>query len=275
MPIPSASPKPSGPTGEDRVSETTLEIDRSETHRDAARGLARPARRAVHARLRRLHEGELTLVEAGERFRFGSPGARPRATVFVRDPAFYAALALRGSLGGAEAFVDGCWSTDDLAALIRILARNRETLTGFDGGLARWMRPPLRAWHRLRRNTRAGSRRNIAAHYDLGNEFFELFLDPTLSYSSGIFERADASMEEASVAKFERVCRKLEIGPADHVLEIGSGWGGFAIHAARETRMPRHDDDHLPTPARAGPPAGARKRGSKTGSACCTKTTAT
>ncbi len=217
------------------MSETTLSIERSETPGDVGRGLARQARRAVHARLRSLRDGHLTLVDPGGRFRFGDPRARLRSTVWVRDPAFYTALALRGSLGGAEAFIDELWSTDDLPGVIRILARNRTALAGFDDGLARWMRPALRGWHRLRRNTRDGSRRNIAAHYDLGNDFFELFLDPTLSYSSGIFERTGASMEEASVAKLDRVCRKLEIGPRDHVLEIGTGWGGFAIHAALRT----------------------------------------
>jgi cyclopropane-fatty-acyl-phospholipid synthase len=87
-------------------------------------------------------------------------------------------------------------------------------------------------FHALRRNTKSGSQRNIAAHYDLGNEFFQLFLDPTLTYSSGIFETPKATMEEASIAKYERLCQKLRLGSEDHVLEIGTGWGGFALHAA-------------------------------------------
>jgi cyclopropane-fatty-acyl-phospholipid synthase len=113
-----------------------------------------------------------------------------------------------------------------------VLARNQAALQGLEGGIARLARPGLRALHALRRNSRRGSRRNIAAHYDLGNEFFGLFLDPTLTYSCALFERAGASLEEASVAKLERACERLELGPRDHVLEIGGGWGSFALHAA-------------------------------------------
>jgi len=192
----------------------------------------RVLRNSIRKRLAAIREGSFTLVDGRDVDRFGDPGARLRASVFVEDPSFYRTLALRGSLGGAEAFMDGAWRCDDLTAVVRILALNREAVAGLDGGVARWMRPSLALFHALRKNTRSGSRINIAAHYDLGNEFFELFLDPTLTYSSGIFEREDATMEEASTAKYERVCRKLRLGPDDHVLEIGTGWGGFALHAA-------------------------------------------
>ncbi len=194
--------------------------------------IERLARGAVHRRLRGLRSGRLTLVENGRARSYGDARASLQATIFVRDPGFYTALAARGGLGGAEAFMDGSWSTDDLTQVIRILARDPETVRGLDTGLARLMRPSLALFHRARRNTRRGSRKNIAAHYDLGNDFFELFLDPTLSYSSGVFERDDASMAEASRAKNERICQKLSLSSRDHVLEIGTGWGGFAIHAA-------------------------------------------
>jgi cyclopropane-fatty-acyl-phospholipid synthase len=128
--------------------------------------------------------------------------------------------------------MDGEWSCDDLTGVIRILARNARVTSGLDSGLGRLAAPVLRAYHSLRRNTRAGSARNIHEHYDLGNDFFELFLDRTLTYSCGLFERDDATLEEASIAKYDRLCRKLELGPDDHVLEIGTGWGGFAMHAA-------------------------------------------
>jgi cyclopropane-fatty-acyl-phospholipid synthase len=190
------------------------------------------ARRAVHERLGRIRRGALTLVEAGRTQRFGDPAASLRATVHVRDPRFYRAMVLRGVLGGAETYMDGAWHADDLASVVRILALEREVFHGLNAGWARLVRPSLRLFHALRRNSRGGSRRNIAAHYDLGNAFFELFLDPTLTYSCGVFERENASMEEASLAKYDRVCRKLRLGPDDHVLEIGSGWGGFALHAA-------------------------------------------
>jgi cyclopropane-fatty-acyl-phospholipid synthase len=127
----------------------------------------------------------------------------------------------------------GYWDADDLTSVIRVLLANRAVLDSLETGVARIAAPVQKALHWLNRNTRSGSRRNIAAHYDLGNEFFALWLDPTLMYSSAVFERADMSLEEASTAKLERICRKLALGAADNVLEIGTGWGGFALHAAR------------------------------------------
>jgi cyclopropane-fatty-acyl-phospholipid synthase len=214
------------------VTEKALHFQTRARETDRRSPLDRWARKLVCARLATLSTGSLTLVDRGEVERYGENAAAPSATVYVEDPRFYRALALRGSLGGAEAYMDGHWQSDDLTAVVRLLAKNRESLEGLDLGVARWIRPSLALFHALRRNTRAGSRRNIAAHYDLGNEYFELFLDPTLTYSSGIFEPPDISMEEASIAKYERICRKLRLGPEDHVLEIGTGWGGFALHAA-------------------------------------------
>jgi cyclopropane-fatty-acyl-phospholipid synthase len=189
-------------------------------------------RSRVHSSLAKLQSGEITLVDGPERTCLGNPLAALRTTVYVEDPRFYRALALHGSLGGAEAFMDGYWRCDDLSTLIRILAKGHKARSGLNGGAARWRRPALAIYHALRRNTKSGSQRNIAAHYDLGNEFFQLFLDPTLTYSSGIFETPEATMEEASTAKYERLCQKLCLAPEDHVLEIGTGWGGFALHAA-------------------------------------------
>ena len=189
-------------------------------------------RSRVHSRLAKIQSGSITLVDGPKRICLGNPRAALRATVYFEGPRFYRALAFHGALGGAEAYIDGDWHCDDLSTLIRILAAEREITSGLDGGAARWRRPALAMYHALRRNTKSGSRRNIAAHYDLGNEFFELFLDPTLTYSSGIFETPEATMEEASITKYERLCQKLKLGSADHVLEIGTGWGGFALHAA-------------------------------------------
>ncbi len=196
--------------------------------------LVRAARRAVHAGLRRLERGCLTLVEDGVETRFGSPddASGIKATVTIHDPRFHLLLLRHGSLGAGEAFMDGLWSCDDLASTVRILAVNEPALARLDGLTARLARPLRRVRHALRRNSRRGSQRNIADHYDLGNEFFALFLDPTLTYSCGIFERPDTSLEEASRAKYERICHKLALTPDDHVLEIGGGWGGFALHAA-------------------------------------------
>ncbi len=196
--------------------------------------LDRFLRERLHAMFATLDHGRLTLVDGLGSTQFGR--AAPdglEATVRIADPAFYRAVAARGSVGAGEAYIEGHWQCSDLVALVRLLVRNRELLDGMEGGLARlggWM---LRAWHALRRNTRDGSRRNITAHYDLGNEFFGLFLSPDLMYSSALFESADESLESASRRKLETICARLALRPGDRVVEIGTGWGGFALHAAR------------------------------------------
>jgi cyclopropane-fatty-acyl-phospholipid synthase len=152
--------------------------------------------------------------------------------VEVLDPAFYRAVAANGSVGAGEAYIDGLWRCDDLVSLVRLLVRNRTHLDGLEQGLARvgsWL---LQAWHSRRRNTLVGATRNIAAHYDLGNDFFSLFLSPDLMYSSAMWESAQDTLASASFRKLDRFCQKLELRPTDHVCEIGSGWGGFAFHAA-------------------------------------------
>jgi cyclopropane-fatty-acyl-phospholipid synthase len=177
--------------------------------------------------LSRLREGRLEIVEEGRRRGFGPPGAPLRATVRVHDRSFWRAL-LGGSRRLAGAYGAGAWDSDDLVVLVRIAAREMPRLD-------RWRRPmaPLRnLLSRMPRNTRAGARRHIAAHYDLGNDLFRLFLDETMTYSCAVFERPRASLREAQEAKLERVCRKLDLGPQDHLLEIGGGWGSFAVHAA-------------------------------------------
>ncbi|HSH76304.1 MAG TPA: cyclopropane-fatty-acyl-phospholipid synthase family protein [Longimicrobiales bacterium] len=193
--------------------------------------LERLARRAVHGRLERLREGRLTLVEGGRARVFGS-GGEPSATVSVRDPGFFTAVALGGHVGAAESYVERGWDTDDLTAVVRVLVRNRDVLDGLEKGLARLARPARTLLHARNRNTRRGSRRNILAHYDLGNDFFAEFLDETMTYSCGIFSSPECSMRAASIRKYDRLCRKLELGPGDRVIEIGTGWGGFALHAA-------------------------------------------
>lgn len=193
------------------------------------------AARAVLGRLAGLDEGLLHLRQGDRRWTFGRPAADGlEAQVEVLDGAFWSSLALRGSIGAGESYVRGEWRADDLPALVRLLVRNRAALEGLEGGLARLAAPALRFVHRLRDNSRAGSRRNIRAHYDLSNEFFALFLDPTMTYSCAIFGPGAATLEAAQRAKIDRVCRKLELSPDDHLLEIGTGWGALAIHAARE-----------------------------------------
>jgi cyclopropane-fatty-acyl-phospholipid synthase len=152
----------------------------------------------------------------------------------VVDPAFYRHVALGGSLGAAEAYMKGLWQTDDLVAVIRLFARNTIASEAMDRGWALLTWPLRKAFNLLRRNSKTGSRRNIAEHYDLGNDFFALFLDETMTYSCGIFERPDSTLQQASLAKYDRICRKLRLRATDHVAEIGTGWGGFAVHAASQ-----------------------------------------
>ncbi len=201
------------------------------------------AERALHLQLGKLQHGSITLVD-GDRVRRFGPAIAPEeppaaiaaaplsATVQVHDARFYGEIVFGGSVGAGEAYMRGDWSCSDLTALARILLQNRAVLDGMDSGIGALAQPLRRALHWASRNTRTGSRRNIAAHYDLGNDFFALFLDPTMMYSGAVFDRERMSLEEASIAKLERICQKLDLKPGDHVLEIGTGWGGFAIHAA-------------------------------------------
>jgi len=184
-------------------------------------------------RMEKLRHGRLICIEGGQRRVFGDSGETPlAATIEIRDPRFFRHVIFGGSLGAAEAYIQGFWDCDNLVALVRIFCRNGDVLSGIERGAARFLNFLRTAAHRMRRNTLSGSRRNIAAHYDLGNDFFSLFLDETLAYSCAIFPGRESSLYEASVAKFDRICQKLELGEKDHVLEIGSGWGGFALHAA-------------------------------------------
>ena len=203
----------------------------------AVRRVPRPTllQRAVLRGFEAIEAGRLEVVIGERRHRFGQEveGAAD-AVLEVHDERFWGALALRGSIGAGEAYALGWWDSPAATDLVRLMVRNQDALDRLDSGWARLSKPFLAAFHRLRRNTEEGSRDNIAAHYDLSNDFFELFLDPTMTYSSGVFEHGASSLEEASVAKIDRLCRKLELGPDHRLLEIGTGWGGLALHAARE-----------------------------------------
>jgi cyclopropane-fatty-acyl-phospholipid synthase len=193
----------------------------------------RASRSAVLQVLSGIRDGVLVLHERGSVHRFGSPARDGlSATLHVHDPEFFRRILLGGSIGGAESYMDGDWTTDDLTAVVRLLARN-SAATGQLERWATWLAQPLRkVGHWLRRNTKRNSRHNIAAHYDLGNDFFELWLDPTMAYSSGLYTHAGATLAVAQIAKFDRLCQKLRLKPGDRLLEIGCGWGGLALHAA-------------------------------------------
>jgi cyclopropane-fatty-acyl-phospholipid synthase len=184
--------------------------------------------------LSRLRSGRIEVVEGETRRGFGPPEAELRATVRVNDPAAWRGP-LRGSVGLGETYVDGLWETDDLVTLIRIGARELHGLDGLRTLIARPRGLLHRVRHLVPENTRGGARRHISAHYDLGNDLFAAFLDQRMMYSCAVFPRQDASLEEAQLAKLDRICERLRLGPDNHLLEIGTGWGGMAIHAARET----------------------------------------
>ena len=205
-----------------------LEASRKPTALDAL------ARRVVRARLASLQNGQIVVTENGRHESFGAVTDDQPLTVqlTINDPRFYSDIAFGGAVGAGESYIQGFWSCDELTTLVRILVQNRDVLLDMDSGTAHLTRPLQKTFHWVNRNTRNGSRRNIAAHYDLGNDFYALWLDKRMMYSGAIFERVDMSLEAASVAKLDRICRKLSLSPDDHVLEIGTGWGGFAIYAA-------------------------------------------
>ena len=189
----------------------------------------RIARLLGYLLLRRIALGSLVVVESGGRRRFGA-GA-PTATVEVRAGHAWRKL-LRGSRGLAEAYEDGLWDSPDVVAVIRLAALNAGGFDRTRSALAPLLSPIQRMAALLSPSTRARNRREIAAHYDLGTEVFERMLDPTLSYSCAVFGHTQTTLQQAQLAKLERVCDKLGLGPADRVIEIGTGWGGFAMHAA-------------------------------------------
>ena len=193
------------------------------------------ARRVVLSRLEDLQHGRIELVEGDTQFAFGESEDNNALTarISITDMRFYSDIAFAGSIGAGESWIHGHWHCEDLTTLIQILLRNRHVLESMDSGTAILSRPLQKLFHWLHRNSRRGSRRNIAAHYDLGNDFYALWLDDTMMYSAAFFDTAGQSLFDASVAKLDRICRKLDLQPGNRVIEIGSGWGGFAIHAAR------------------------------------------
>lgn len=191
------------------------------------------AKASLFRSLVRLQLGRLTIQDGVDVHVFGDETETElRTTLTVHNPAFFTQAMSGGSLGAAESYLDGAWSCDDLTKLIRIFTRNMNLSHQMDRGLVRLAKWAARVTHILRANTRTGARRNIHEHYDLGNDFFALFLDETMMYSCAVFENNQMSLREASVAKMDRICRRLNLQPTDHLLEIGTGWGGFAEYAA-------------------------------------------
>ncbi|RYY75143.1 MAG: class I SAM-dependent methyltransferase [Gammaproteobacteria bacterium] len=195
------------------------------------------ARRTLLNLLRKIHIGHLTLEDAGDIHSFGEPLEKATlvAHVSVTNPSFYRHVLFGGSIGAGEAYMFKTWWSPDLVQVVRLFAINMQVLQQLDSKWSSFFNFACRIAHKLRPNTIAKARENISAHYDLGNSFFSLFLDKTMLYSSAIYPNANSSLEEASIHKMAHICKRLRLGEQDHLLEIGTGWGGMAIFAAKTT----------------------------------------
>jgi len=193
---------------------------------------AKLAKHTILKKLKSLQVGKLTIIDGIDCYQYGQ-SEEITATITVHDPRFYGEMAFGGSIGAGEAYMLGYWSADNLTNVIRLMCLNQQLMDSLEGGY-QWLRKPLlKVLHWLNSNTSEGSRKNIAAHYDLGNDFFALWLDSTMMYSSAIFSEDSLDLHAASLRKLEVICKKLDIKASDHILEIGTGWGGFAIYAVQ------------------------------------------
>ena len=201
----------------------------------SARVGVKVSREAMFKVFSSLEIGSLTLHEGQMSHHFGIPGLpqEPQAELHIHNPAVYAQLLTDGSIAAGEAYIQGHWSSPAPTEVTRLFSANLPALQRLDARQSWAMKLALKLAHRLNRNTHQGSKENISAHHDLGNDFFQLFLDPTMMYSSAVFDNADDSLEVASEAKLDEICAQLELCAQDHLLEIGTGWGGMAIHAAK------------------------------------------
>lgn len=208
-------------------------LDRTRPQALAAAPLSsQVCRNLLERRLQAIKAGHLTIIDGQKICEFGPSNADLRAVIGVRHPSFYNDVVVGGSLGVGESYVDGKWSCNDLYTLFRMFARDRQALTALDGGLTKLAAPFLKVLELMRQNTRSGSKRNIVAHYDLGNDFYKLMLDPSMMYSCAIFDEQATDLESASWNKIDHSCNKLGLRPGMSVVEIGSGWGSFALRAA-------------------------------------------
>ena len=193
------------------------------------------AKKALLKAMSHITTGRLVLEDNGEIYEFGEPAeqANISAHIFIHHSSTYKNILFGGSIGSAEAYMLGGWSSSSLLDVIRLMTLNLDMLNTMDDTRPIFNRISSKIMHLLNANTQSGARKNISAHYDLGNDFFALFLDPTMMYSSAIFPSKDASLEQASIFKLDNICRKLRLCEDDHLIEIGTGWGGLAIYAAK------------------------------------------
>ena len=195
--------------------------------------LSKIFRKGLIKKFYHINTGHIVLNDGDDTFLFGNPEDNLKSEVSILSREFYVLLGSGGVTGVAEAFMAGYWKTDNLLTLLQIVLKNKSVLLSLDSTFAKFLKPINKQIHRNRQNTIIGSKKNITAHYDLNNDFYKLWLDPTMTYSCAFFHDKSISLEEASVEKLDRICRKLKLTPGDSVLEIGTGWGSFAIHAAK------------------------------------------
>lgn len=202
-----------------------------------ARGLGSTsdlARRFMLRVLSHIKVGSLTIHDGDDTHHFGTPNVagEPQAEIVVHNRAAFGKVLRGGTIASGEAYIDGDWSTPNLTEVTRLFSANMESMESMQSSQHWYTKLALKLAHAMNRNTHEGSKRNISAHYDLGNDFFRLFLDPTMMYSAAVFDKPEYTLEKAAVAKLDEICQQLELAPTDHLLEIGTGWGGMAIHAA-------------------------------------------
>ncbi|BFM12867.1 cyclopropane-fatty-acyl-phospholipid synthase family protein [Simiduia litorea] len=200
----------------------------------AASKPSRMFRNLLFRLLKNLRHGSVELHEAGEVFHFGETTSQGvKAKIAVHDAGFYSAVITGGTIGAGESYMRGEWSSNNLVDVVRLMSINIALTNDMDSSWSAIKGWALKLYHSLRSNTKIGSKKNIAAHYDLGNDFFSLFLDKTMMYSAAVYESPSATLEQAAEAKLDRICKRLNLQSTDHLLEIGTGWGGMAIHAAK------------------------------------------
>lgn len=187
----------------------------------------------LQKKFKNLKTGHISINDGDETFSFGDGSSDEKVSVDIHSQEFYVMTGSGGALGIAEAYVAGYWSSDDVVKLFQIILRNRDILLSLEKGFAKLVKPINKMIHSGRQNTLKGSKENILAHYDLSNDFYKLWLDPSMTYSCAFFNNDSVTLEEASIEKLDRICRKLDLSEDDSVLEIGTGWGSFSIHAAK------------------------------------------
>ena len=193
------------------------------------------AKKALLNKLSKIQDGEIELIDDSTHYLFGKLSDRCplRVIITVKDSRFYGDISFGGTIGAGEAYMFDYWTCSDLTNLVQIFIMNRNVMDSMEGGLASITKPIQKSLHWLNRNTQTGSRRNIAAHYDLGNDLFKTMLDETMMYSSAIFPNLDTNLHSAQLHRLDLICKKLDLQASDHLLEIGTGWGGLSIYAAK------------------------------------------